>query len=316
MMELVITDGFTVNPGDLSWDGIAQFGHLTVYERTSQKEVFDRCRNANIILTNKVHLDQYLIENAHSLKLICVLATGYNIVDTRTAKKLNVPVCNVPAYGTMSVAQHTMALILELANQAGLHNLSVHHGEWQNAKDWSYSKTELVELSGKKLGIVGLGHIGEQLARIARTFGMEILYYGPRNKQTILGDFTPLEKLFAEADIISLHCPLTPENVEMVNEKLISTMKTSAFLVNTARGQLINEIDLAHALNSGKIAGAALDVLAIEPPIKNNPLLSAKNCIITPHNAWKTREARIRILATTEENIQKFLQNNPQNLVC
>jgi glycerate dehydrogenase len=314
-MELVLTDGFTVNPGDLSWDRIAQFGHLTIYDRTSKDEIFDRCKEANIILTNKVPLGQELIENCRSLQLICVLATGFNIVDVITAKRLKIPVCNVPAYGTMSVAQHTMALILELANQPGIHNLSVHKDEWVNAKDWSYSKSELIELDGKKLGIVGLGHIGDQVAKMAKVFGMEILYHGPRRKKTSLARFTSLESLFSEADIISLHCPLTKDNQGIVNEGLISRMKPESFFINTARGQLVNEGDLANALNLQKIAGAALDVLAVEPPQKDNPLLTARNCIITPHNAWKTKEARNRILTVTEENIRKYLLNDPQNKV-
>ena len=314
-MELVITDGFTVNPGDLSWDGIAQFGRLTTYERTGKEDIYDRCKGAGIILTNKVPLDRHLMENSPSLELICVLATGYNIVDIGTARRLNIPVCNVPTYGTMSVAQHTMALILELTNQSGLHNLSVHMGEWQLSKDWSYSKSELIELGGKKLGIVGLGHIGEQVARIAGAFGMEVLYHGPRQKQTSLGRFTSLEELFSQADIISLHCPLTKDNAGIVNTSLISRMKPEAFIINTARGQLINEMDLARALNRNRIAGAALDVLAIEPPESTNPLLTARNCIITPHNAWKTKEARKRILEVTEENIRRFLKQDPQNLV-
>jgi glycerate dehydrogenase len=314
-MELVITDGYTVNPGDLSWDGIAKFGHLNVYDRTNKEEVISRCRNAEIILTNKVPLDRELIEKSSVLKLICVLATGYNIVDINTARKLNIPVCNVPGYGTMSVAQHAMALILELTNQAGQHNFSVHNGEWYAPQDWSYSKTELIELSGKKLGIIGMGHIGEQLARIAKEFGMEILYSGPNQKQTTLGKFVSIKELFSESDIVSLHCPLTKDNLEMVNTGLISLMKPSAFLINTARGQLINETDLANALQANRIAGAALDVLATEPPGKDNPLLKARNCIITPHNAWKTRESRKRILAVTEDNIRKFLLNDPQNLV-
>jgi glycerate dehydrogenase len=260
-------------------------------------------------------LDRELLEHSKDLKLICVLATGFNIVDTAAARRLNIPVCNVPAYGTMSVAQHAMALILELTNQAGLHNNSVHNGEWQTHQDWSYSKTELMELSGKKLGIVGFGRIGEQLAGIAKSFGMDILYYSPKKKVNSQGTYVTLETLFSEADIISLHCPLTGDNSGMVNENLISLMKKTALLINTARGQLINETDLANALNGGRIAGAALDVLAVEPPQNENPLLRAKNCLITPHNAWKTKEARIRILQVTEENIQKFLQGVPQNLV-
>ena len=314
-MELVITDGYTVNPGDLSWDGIAKFGNLHVYERTSKEEVISRCSKANIILTNKVPLDRQLIENSHALKLICVLATGYNIVDIDTAKKLNIPVCNVPAYGTMSVAQHAMALILELTNQVGLHNLSVHNGDWYAPQDWSYSRTDLIELNSKKLGLIGLGHIGEQLARIAKGFGMEILYHGPNKKQNTIGKFVSLKQLFSESDIVSLHCPLTRDNLEMVNAGLISLMKPTAFLINTARGQLINEADLAEALQAERIAGAALDVLSAEPPGKDNPLLTARNCIITPHNAWKTRESRKRIISATEENINKYLLHDPQNLV-
>ncbi len=314
-MEIVVTDGYTVNPGDLSWEEISAFGKLTVYERTPADLTAERCKNADIILTNKVPISKPIMDQIQHLKMISVMATGYNIIDLSAARERMILVCNVPAYGTASVAQHTIALILELSNQVGLHGKSVRDGEWMKSPDWSYSLTPLIELKGKTLGIVGFGRIGQQTASIARALGMEIIYSGPREKQSDLGKYTKTEFLFAHSDFISLHCPLTKDNLDMVNWKLISLMKPSAFLINTSRGQLIQEEDLAKALNEGRIAGAALDVLGVEPPLPENPLLHAKHCIITPHNAWKSREARQRIMDITAQNIRAFLQKDPMNTV-
>ena len=314
-MKIVVTDGYALNPGDLSWKPIEELGDLKVYDRTSAKLVVERCRDAEIILTNKTEIDKSAIDQLSGLKLISVLATGYNVVDTASAKNKNITVCNVPAYGTASVAQHTFALILELTNHISIHAKSVANGEWQQSPDYSYSIKPLIELSGKTLGIIGMGNIGQQTARIAKAFGMKVIYHSRHDKKTNLGEYTDLDTLFAKSDIVSLHCPLTPENKEFVNTSFLKLMKPSAYIINTSRGQLINESDLAEALDADLIAGAALDVLSKEPPQDNNPLLKAKNCVITPHNAWSTREARQRIIDTTAANIQSFTHGHPQHVV-
>ena len=314
-MKIVVTDGYALNPGDLSWDPISKFGDLEIFDRTSPVEIFERCMEADIILSNKTEFNKENIDRLHTVKLISVLATGYNVIDINAAKNKGIIVCNVPAYGTNSVAQHTFALILELSNKISLHISSVANGEWQHSPDYSYSKKPLIELSGKTLGIIGLGHIGKQTARLASAFGMKVIYNSRHDKHTNLGEFKSIEDVFKESDFITLHCPLTDTNSEFVNNELLRLMKPGAYLVNTARGQLVNERDLAEALNNNRIAGAALDVLSKEPPDDSNPLLKAQNCFITPHNAWSTKEARQRIIDTTVENIRAFLEGHPNNVV-
>jgi glycerate dehydrogenase len=255
------------------------------------------------------------MEAATRLKLIAVTATGYNIVDVEAARRRQVMVCNVPDYGTASVAQHTFALLLEITNRVAINNASVHDGDWSRARDFCYSKASLTELAGKILGIVGFGKIGGQVAEIGRALGMEILYHSRSPRDSSLGKYTDINTLFSVSDVITLHCPLTPDNVKFVNGLLLGTMKKSALLINTARGQLIDEHALSEALNNDVIAGAALDVLSSEPPTTDNPLLRAKNCIITPHNAWMSYEARSRMLAITERNIKAFLEGSPINAV-
>ena len=315
MIKIVVTDGYTLNPGDLSWEQIESLGELTVYDRTKPSAIVERCRDANIVLTNKVPFNESVLSQLPQLKMIGVTATGYNIIDMQTAAKNNIVVCNVPAYGTASVAQHTIALLLELTNQVGRHAASVAAGDWVKAPDFSYQLAPITELAGKTLGIVGWGNIGQQTARIAQALGMEIVYYNPSKKEKAFATWLPLQELFAKADVVSLHCPLKPDNKEFVNNDLIAVMKRSACIINTSRGQLINEQHLADALNTGRIAGAALDVLSVEPPSSRNPLLSAKNCIITPHNAWISKEARQRVMATTVENIRAFLRGEPVHVV-
>jgi glycerate dehydrogenase len=245
-----------------------------------------------------------------------VLATGFNIVDTTVAKERGVVVCNVPGYGTASVAQHVFALLLELTNAVGLHSRSVREGGWQASADWCYTMQPVMELKHKTIGIVGFGNIGQQVARIAAAFGMQVIYYNHREKNSDMGRQVPLETLFQQSDVVTLHCPLTPENRHKVNSSLLHQMKRTAFLINTARGPLINEEDLAAALNSGVIAGAALDVLEAEPPTsKQVPLIQASNCIVTPHNAWMSREARERMMQSTAKNIEAFLSGKPINRV-
>jgi len=314
-MKIVITDGYTLNAGDLDWESIQKFGELTIYDRTPLDQVISRCQDADIVLTNKVSFDEHTIEKLPRLQLICVTATGYNIIDIDAAKNKGVAVCNVPGYGTASVAQHAIALLLEITNHIGKNARSTAEGKWQRSEDWCYTEAPITELSGKTLGIVGFGNIGQQTARIAAALGMSILYHNRSVKNTALGRPVDLATLFAESDVVSLHCPLTSDNLEFVNAALLATMKPSAVLINTARGQLINEGDLANALNTGKIAGAGLDVLSKEPPFADNLLLSAKNCIITPHNAWMSREARQRILDTTVENIKAFVNGQAIHVV-
>ena len=315
MIKIVVTDGYTLNPGDLSWKVIESFGELKVYDRTKPHEIIDRCLDANIVLTNKVPFNETTLAQLPRLKMIGVTATGYNIIDVAAAAKSGIVVCNVPAYGTASVAQHTFALLLELTNQVGKHAASVAAGEWVNAPDFSYQKTAITELAGKTLGIVGWGHIGQQTARIAQAFDMRVLYYTPTKKENAFAGWVPLTQLFSQSDFVSLHCPLKPDNIGFVNNDLIEVMKPSACIINTARGPLINEQHLANALNSDRIAGAALDVLSSEPPSPENPLLSAKNCIITPHNAWISKEARQRVMDITAANINSFLRREPVNTV-
>ena len=316
-MKIVVTDGYTLNSGDLQWDSISAFGELTVYDRTPVHLIEERCREATIILTNKTPLNRSTLEALPALKCISVLATGFNTVDTVVAKERGVVVCNVPGYGTASVAQHVFALLLELTNAVGLHSRSVREGGWQASADWSYTLQPVMELQHKTIGIVGFGNIGQKVARIAAALGMQVIYYNHREKKADMGQQVPLETLFQHSDVVTLHCPLTPENRHMVNSSLLHQMKQTAFLINTARGPLVYEEHLAAALNSGVIAGAALDVLEAEPPTsKQVPLIQARNCIITPHNAWMSREARERMMQTTAKNIEAFLSGKPINRVA
>jgi glycerate dehydrogenase len=313
-MQIIITDGYTLNPGDLEWEPFKKLGALTLYERTPAGEMAGRCSGASVIITNKTPVTRETIEAAPDLRLIAVTATGYNVVDTVAARGKGVAVCNVPEYGTDSVAQHTFALILETANKVGLNALSVKQGDWARSIDWCYSRAPLIELKNKTLGIIGFGRIGQRTAELARAFGMRILFYGGRSRPD-WAEAVPLNTVFEQSDWVSLHCPLRPDNLEFVDRALLSRMKKTAYLINTSRGQLINEADLADALNQGVLAGAALDVLSKEPPPANNPLLETATCLITPHNAWSTFEARKRLMQTTYENVAAGLAGKPQNVV-
>jgi glycerate dehydrogenase len=314
MAEIIVTDGYTLNPGDLDWKIFDAMGNVSVYERTTVDEMPDRCQHADVILTNKTPISSDLIDIAHKLKIIAVTATGYNIVDVARAKQKGVIVCNVPGYGTDSVAQHTFALILELTNHVGKNSESVSRSEWSKSKDWCYTKSPIVELAGKTLGIIGYGRIGKKVAQIGEAFGMRIIFYNSSLKSGI-GTQVSLMQIFTESDVVSLHLPLMDDNKAFVNEGLLSLMKPSAFLINTSRGQLILEKDLANAIKTGTIAGAALDVLSKEPATTDNPLIDLRNCIITPHNAWLSFEARSRIFKTTFDNVRLALEGNPQNVV-
>jgi glycerate dehydrogenase len=316
-MKIVVLDGFAMNPGDLTWKNLEQFGETKIYERSSQKETEERIAEADMVLTNKAVLNKELIDSAPKLKYIGVMATGYNIIDLAAAHRRNIVVTNVPSYSTVSVAQLTFALILELANHTALYAESVRNGDWIKSKDFSYHLKPIMELQDKTLGIIGFGQIGKAVANIAIAFGMKVIasHKHPERDQMEGVSFVDEKTCFREADIISLHCPLNEKNIQFVNKELLRIMKRSAFLINTSRGGLINETDLAEALNKGIIAGAALDVLSTEPPSADNPLLHAKNCLITPHVAWATFEARSRLMNVVVNNIKAFLEGKAENVV-
>lgn len=317
-MKIVILDAYTSNPGDLSWAKFEKLGELKVYERTSRDQILERCRDAEIILDNKVVLDDEILSQLPKLKYIGILATGYNIVDVESAKKHGITVCNVPTYSTTAVAQLTFALILEFYNRVAVHDNAVHNGEWVSCMDFCFQKTPLIELMGKTIGIVGFGKIGNEVAKIANAFGMNILcnVHDPKPLPDYNSfRFVTLDELAEKSDIISFHCPLTAETTGLVNSEFISKMKSNAIIINTARGPIIDENALADALNKGKIAGAAVDVLSCEPPKADNPLLSCKNCIITPHIAWAGYETRIRLLDVVYSNLKAFLDGKPINVV-
>lgn len=314
-MTIVVLDGYTLNPGDNPWTSLEELGEVQVYDRSTPAEVGERVTKADIILTNKTPLSRDIILNAPHLKFISVLATGYNIVDIDAAKRRGIVISNVPDYGTNTVAQFVMGLLLELCHRIGDHSNTARAGSWVTSKDWSFWNSPQVELYGKTMGIVGFGRIGRRVAALAECFGMRVIYNTRTPSPDSLQQYRTLEELFSEADVVSLHCALTPENTGIVNHSLLEGMKSSAFLINTARGALINEGDLSIALNSGKIAGAALDVLCSEPASENNPLLTARNCIITPHMAWAAFEARQRIMRTTVHNVSSFLKGTPINIV-
>lgn len=317
-MKIVVLDGYTLNPGDLSWDGIEQLGKLVVYDRTPADKTIERIGDAEIILTNKVLLSKEILMQTPSVKYIGVIATGYNVVDTTAAKELGIIVTNVPAYSTASVAQLVFAFILELCHHVGEHTREVHSGTWTNSIDFSFWNYPLLELSGKTLGIIGFGAIGQATANIAIAFGMKVLFFSRTKKTELETDMiksTELEEVLSKSDFISLHCPLTEETKELINKNTIAKMKDGAFIINTSRGSVLDEQDVAEALNSGKLAGVCVDVVSIEPIREDNPLLKAKNCIITPHFAWAAKEARIRLMDTLIANIKAFIDNSPINVV-
>lgn len=310
-MKIVILDGATAKGRELNFDFLNQFGEVTYYDVTYSDEVLSRTKDADILVINKIVLDRATLSACKKLKLITILATGYNVVDINAARELGITVCNVPYYSTNSVAQLTFAFILEFANKLSLHTQSVARGDWQNCADFAYTLDTLHELNGKTLGIIGYGSIGRKVAQIGKAFGMNILV----STRTPVDGCVSKEEVFENADFITLHCPLNEGSKLMINEKSLSMFKPTAYLINTARGGLIDEEALANALNQGKIAGAGLDVLTCEPPKADNPLIHAKNCIITPHMAWASIEARVRLLHATEDNVRAFLQNSPINKV-
>ncbi|MCM1152663.1 MAG: D-2-hydroxyacid dehydrogenase [Muribaculum sp.] len=315
-MKIVVLDGLTLNPGDLKWDELASLRDLTVYDRTAPDQVVDRARDAEIVLTNKTVLDASTLRLLPALKYVGVLATGYNVVNTDTARRLGITVTNIPAYSTMSVAQNVFALLLALTNHAEHYSREFHEGEWSRCADFSYTDTNLSELSDKKFGIVGYGNIGRSVARIASAFGMHVCV-SSRKPADELPEVVKMDtdELFAECDVISLHCPLTDDTYHLADARRISLMKKEAILINTGRGPLVDEQALAEALKEGKIAGAGLDVLTHEPPEKNNPLIDAPHCVVTPHISWATKEARIRLMVIAVSNVRAYISGAPVNVV-
>ena len=316
-MQIVVLDGHTLNPGDLNWSSFQALGRCEIFERTSMAQVLPRAAGAEILLTNKVALDRTVLEQLPQLRYIGVLATGYNVVDVLAARDRNIPVSNVPDYSTRSVAQLTWALLLELTHQVGHHARTVREGRWSANPDFCYWDFPLQELDGLTLGLIGFGRIGREVAQIAQAFGLRVLVHtrtAPLERSVEI-ELVELEEVLSRSNIVSVHCPLTPETRGLMNECRLGQMKSSALLLNTSRGPLVDEAALAAALNEGRLAGAAVDVLSIEPPSANNPLLTAKNCLITPHIGWATLAARKRLMRIAADNVQAFLRGQPQNVV-
>lgn len=317
-MKIVILDGFTTNPGDISWERIQALGDTVIYDRTPVDDVVARAKEADLLLVNDITLDRTILEQLPKLKYIGVLATGYNIIDIKATNELGICVTNIPAYGTNSVAQSTMALLLELCHRTGAHSDAVRSGEWTKALDYCFWNYPLVELYGKTMGIIGYGRIGKTVANMAKAFGMKILV--ATSDMAMASDeegiqFCSRDELLKQADVVSIHCPLTEETAGIINKETLALMKPNAFLLNVARGAIVVEADLAAALNSGRIAGAGVDVLSSEPPKADNPLLGAKNCIITPHIAWAPVESRIRLVDLAVDNLEHYLKGSPINVV-
>ena len=317
-MKIVVLDGFTLNPGDLNWEGLNALGEVTLYDRTPADKIIEMAKGFEIVITNKTPITRETIDALPEMKYIGLLATGYNVVDVDYAREKGIPVTNIPSYGTSSVAQMTFALLLELCHHVYQHSMAVMKGDWTNCRDFCFWNYPLVELAGKTIGVIGFGRIGQQVADIATAFGMNILA-NDQNKcdQSHRKNFkwAELDELLENSDVISLHCPLFENTRGIINKNTLGKMKKSAFLINTSRGPLVVEADLAEALNNGGIAGAGLDVLAVEPPKDDNPLLKARNCLITPHISWATREARARLMDIAVENIKSYLGGNPANVV-
>lgn len=317
-MKIVILDARALNPGDLSYDCINQFGDVTLYQHTdTEEETIARISDSEIVLVNKVPITKRVLNACPNIKLICVQATGYNIVDTAACANRGIPVCNVPAYGTAAVAQFTLALMLEFCHRIGLHDAAVHDGKWCRSTNFCFWDTPQMELGGKTLGIIGFGRIGQAVAKLADAFGMNVIAFSRTQKAGFenIAQFVDLETLYAQSDFISLHCPLFPETAKMINRDSIAKIKDGAVLINTSRGGLLDEGAVAEALANGKLAGAAVDVVSEEPMKERNPLLNATNCIITPHIAWAPKESRQRLLDCVVENIRSYLVGNPQNVV-
>ena len=318
-MKIVVLDGYTENPGDLSWDGLKAFCDVEVYERTPYEdaEIIKRIGDAEIVLTNKVPVNKDIIDHCPNIQLISVLATGYNVIDIAYCKEKGIVVSNVPVYGTRSVSQFAIALLLEICHHIGHHNKAVHEGKWEHNPDWCFWDYPLIELADMTYGIIGLGNIGRHTAAIAKALGMRIIAYDAWQNDAgrAVAEYVTLDELFAQSDVIGIHMPLLPFNTGIICKENIAKMKDGVIIINNSRGQMVVEQDLADALNSGKVAAAGLDVVSTEPIKGNNPLLKAKNCIITPHMSWGAKGSRQRIMETTIENVKEFLAGTPQNVV-
>ena len=319
-MKIVILDGYVENPGDLSWDGLAALGELTVYDRTSltdEQEIIDRIGDAEIVFTNKTPISRRVIDACPNLKFISMLATGYNVVDYAYAREKGIPLSNVPTYGTASVSQFAIALLLEVCHHVAHHDRAVHEGRWETSADWCFWDYPLIELAGKTMGIIGFGRIGQQTGRIAKALGMKILAHDSRPNDTgrEIGEYVDLDTLLRESDVVALHCPLFPETKGIINRDTLAKMKPTAILLNNSRGPRVVEQDLADALNEGTIYAAAVDVVDTEPIRGDNPLLTAKNCLITPHISWAPKESRQRIMDCSIENVKAFLAGSPIHVV-
>ena len=318
-MRITVLDGYTSNPGDLSWDAFEELGEITVHERTTPEEVVSRCLGCEVVFTNKVVMDAGIMDQLPDLKYIGVLATGTNVIDLEHAGKKGVCVTNIPGYGTDSVVQHILAFILHFSSKVSIHDEAVHQGDWVNSKDFCFTLGTLNELSGSTLGIIGLGTIGRKLAKVADAMGMKIIAAHQSSMDRLELPFEvewlPVDEVFARSDFLSLNCPLTADTENLVNAERLQKMKSSAVLINTGRGPLVDEQALADGLNEGTIAGAGLDVLSTEPPATDNPLLTAKNCVITPHVAWASLQARKRLLVLAAENLSAYLRAEPKNRV-
>lgn len=319
-MKIVVLDGYTENPGDLSWDALREFGELVVYDRTpvdDDEEIISRIADAEVVYTNKTPINKHVIDACKNMRMISLLATGYNVVDYQYAKEKEIPVTNVPTYGTASVGQFAMALLLEICHHIGYHNETVHEGKWQNHEDWCYWDYPLIELDNKTMGIIGFGKIGQTTGKLAKAMGMHVLAYDsyPNETGKTIAEYVSLDELLEKSDVIALHCPLFPETEGIINKENIAKMKDGVIILNNARGPLVVEQDLADALNSGKVYAAGLDVVSTEPIKGDNPLLKAKNCIITPHISWAPKESRQRIMDCAYENLKAYVEGNPQNVV-
>ena len=316
-MKIVILDGYTENPGDLSWEELGKLGDLTVYDRTPESEIISRIGDAEIVITNKTPLTRATLDACPNIRYIAVLATGYNVVDIAAAKEKGIPVSNVPTYGTASVGQFAIAMLLEICHHVAHHSQTVYEGKWNACADWCYWDYPLIELDGKTMGIIGFGRIGQTTGKIARAMGMKVLAYDsfPSESGKAIAEYVDLDTLLASSDVVALHCPLFPETQGIINKDTIAKMKDGVILLNNSRGPLIVEQDVADALNSGKIYAAGLDVVSTEPIRNDNPLLKAKNCIITPHISWAPKESRQRIMDCTVSNVLSFLNGAPANVV-
>lgn len=316
-MKIVNLEGYTTNPGDLSWDNFKKYGDFTVYDRTKPEEIIDRAKDAEILFINKCIITAEMLDKMPKLKYVGLESTGYNVIDCKAARERGITVCNIPAYSTSGVAQLVFAFILQIADKVTLHSNAVHNGEWCSCPDFCFWKAPLTELDGKTIGIIGFGSIGKRVSSIAKAFGMNVLVYTPHPKQEEFKDvnFVSFEELLKDSDIVTCHCPLTPDTENLINAEALSKMKKTAILINTSRGPVVDDKALAEALNNGVIQAAGLDVLRVEPPSEDNPLLKAKNCFITPHIAWAAVETRARLQRILEDNLKAFLEGHPQNVV-